>query len=146
LLALGHFGEAWGEAEQLLATALTQRDTDLYWDAAQAAWRAGRFREAGRWIETYLDFHPDSPEQWEALADIRTQLGEHAEAERARTNAAQAKRNFILALHMQARRAAVAGVRDEAVNQLRTIVLLDPSYLPARQDLERLQRGQSLKF
>ncbi|MCX8071712.1 MAG: hypothetical protein N3C12_04600 [Candidatus Binatia bacterium] len=146
LLALGWANEAWKEAQELLPSPLKERDIELYWDAAQAAAASGQVNEAIRLTEIYLDYHPDSPEQWSFLAAQYNASGQPQAAARARSNAEQAKRNTILSLHMQARRTALAGDQTGALALLRNVLLFDPSYTRARHDLEALERGDALSW
>lgn len=146
LLGVGRGAEAWEEAQALLASRLRDRDLDLYWDAAQAAAQTGRDQNVVELVRKYLAYYPDSPEQWGALADALSRLGDATGAAQARRNAEQAKRNFLLALHMQARRIALLGAREEAIARLQNIVFLDPDYVLARQDLQRLQSGRNLEL
>lgn len=146
LLALGRFTEAYTEASELLLTPLSERDRELLLDAARAAAQTGHLTEAIQLTERYLDFSPDSPEQWAQLAEMHLKLGQHTLAAEARTKADQAKRNLILSLHRQARQMALVGDLEGAMTQLRNVLLFDPSYRAARQDLEHLQRGERLVF
>lgn len=146
LLALGRATEAHEEAQQLLATPLKERDPDLYWDGALAAERAGDLSQAIRLTEAYLDYRPDAPEAWTHLETIYRRLGQHGAAAEARAKAEQAKRNVILLLHEQARRLVLAGDVEGAMAQLQTVLLFDPSYTPARRDLQKLQRGEPLDY
>lgn len=138
LLSLGRYAEAWSEAERLLASPYALRDIDFKMKAAQAALQVGRLEPAARLLWEYLEWYPDSPQEWQTLATTLERLGDQTGAARAQRNAAQAKRNVVLLLHQQARRLALIGDREGAAQRLRAVLLFDPSYLPARADLNRL--------
>ena len=138
LLGLGRHEEAWLEAERLLPSPYAVRNLELKAKAAQAALQSGRHQQAAQLLREYLEWYPDSPQEWEALATAHERAGNSSGAALARRNAAQAKRNVVLLLHQQARRLALVGDRDGAGKRLRTVLLFDPSYAPAREDLHRL--------
>lgn len=138
LLGLGRYGEAWQEAQALLASPYAVRMPVLRAKAAQAALRSGEAQQAAVLLRQYLEMYPDSPQEWNLLAEVYAQLGEEQQAAAARRNVRQAKENVVLALHQQARRLALAGEREAAVQRLRTALLFAPDYAPARDDLRKL--------
>ncbi len=138
LLGLGRFQQAWGEAQRLLASPYALRNHELKVKAAQAAHQSGDLASAERLLWDYLEWYPDSPQEWETLADLYEKLGDRARGGMARRNAEQAKRNVVLELHQQARRLTLIGDRQGAAQRLRTAFLFAPDYTLAREELKAL--------
>src|SRR5262249_2375022 len=81
-------------------------------------------------------------EGWEKLAAVAERNGDQGEALRARGNAILARRDVVLAMHREARRAAWRGERAKAIDLLERVMARDPGYEAGSRDLERLRSGQ----
>lgn len=135
---MGRADETRAEAEILLASPYARREPQLWAYAARAAAMLGRFDEAIDEMKRYLEWNPFSALEWPTLARMYEATGQSELAADAEWNGAQAARNRVLATHQLARRVEALGDRSEAIALLREVVLSDPSYAPARDDLRRL--------
>jgi spermidine synthase len=135
--------EARAEAEALLATPYADVESGVWSEAARAAAALQRYDDAIREQRRYLERNSNWPVEWKALARMYEGAGRAAEARDAHTNAERADRNLVLYLHQRARRTARLGSTEEAIHELKATLLLDPTYAPAREDLQRLGASAS---
>jgi spermidine synthase len=138
LNALGRSSEVYQEAQALLDTPYATWEPQVRLEAASAAAAAGHYDEGIRELRKYLDGHMNSGSEWQLLAAMYDHTGQAALAQEARDNAEKAQRNIVLTLHRDARRALRFGNADDAVRYLRTALLFDSTYEPARQELRHL--------
>jgi cytochrome c-type biogenesis protein CcmH/NrfG len=138
LVAQGGGEEAWQEARALIVSPFAVSEPEVWTQAAQAASQAREKKEAVRLLQIYLEKIPESPVQWALLGTLADDVGDAALAAAARRNAQVSERNLVLKLHQRARRYLRVGQRDQAILDLRSCLIFDPHYEPARTELRQL--------
>ncbi len=134
---LGRGAEALPDADALLKTPWASLDADVWADAAVADANRGQFDEAIRRLSKSLEIRPTTAARWKLLAALRRQVGQADAAREAEDNAAIARRNAVINLHIEARREALFGSTNRAREMLENLLTVDPTYAPAREDLAR---------
>ncbi len=130
---------AWATAQALMALPGARFEFPMWADSGIAAVRAGHLDQGLRWLEQYLAVEPFSATKWEALADAYTRAGRAADAARALRNRQTAIANNVRTRHRDARWEARFGSKERAAELLRSILEVDPSYAPAKRDLDGLR-------
>jgi len=133
--------EAQADAAALLASPYLEIDSHLLTEAARTAAAAEHYDEASRLLVRYLEINPYAAMTWSLLGDMYAATGRTDEARNARTNATLAVSNLSLLMHQRARRQLRIGQRVEGIALLRSALMVDPQYEPARADLRALGVG-----
>lgn len=140
--AMGRFPEAWSDARPLLSPGLADLHPSLWSTASPAAAASGDLAAAAEAMQRFLTLEPHSEPEWRILGEIQRSRGRAGLARVAEANAGRAGRNTTALLHREALRQAAFGSPENARRLLETVIARDPSNQRAREELERLRRGE----
>ena len=138
LQRLGRLPEAEADLDVIATSPLMETEPDLWQPAAELYLARGRVDDGTEWLRRVLEGRPTWVEGWEQLAASYERIGHRDEAARARRNAALARRNGVMLLQRDARLAAWRRDWKQARQLLEQAVREEPTYVPVRQDLERV--------
>jgi tetratricopeptide (TPR) repeat protein len=143
LQSAGRHREAASELHDLLAHGHLERDAELLRAAGESYLALERLPEAIDALERSARIEPNFAYTWGVLSTAYERAGLASEADRARENLGIVRRNRLLMLHSESRRAIWMGSREFAIERLLTALALDPTYEPARNDLDRLTQEEA---
>jgi spermidine synthase len=141
---LGRLQEALADAEFGVASPYSRFEKTIWGEAGMLASRVGNHELAVKRLEHFLLREPQAEQVWKQLAVSYLALGRGADAARAERNAVTAARNQLVLVHRRARRTARFESVEEAKNLLRELIKVHPEYTAASEDLQRLERGETL--
>jgi len=142
LRRLGRLDEAAAQLDAVARAPYVQAQPALWPAAADLYFAAGRLDDGIAWLRRILRRSPLWAEGWELLANACERAGRADEAEQARRNTRQARRDQVLLLQRDARLAAGRNDWARAVDLAQQAISKDQSYERAVRDLARFRASQ----